>query len=259
MFFARSASFLEMSKLAPARATVIDGQRDRVDLVAVERAVLERVAGVADLGQVALGELVGVDDDVGAARQVAPGSPCSAAGFIATSTSGASPGREDVVVGEVHLEGRDARQRAGGRADLGREVRAASTGRCRAAPVSEVNRSPVSCMPSPESPAKRMTTRSSCRTCLVTVCEPPRRAGRGRIRPVGQTASSCRSIFSVRRRRVGARQLRQLRRVATSCRRSPLPCGSRDGPLRRALPGPTGALHVLAGRVRPGRSGCDSG
>jgi hypothetical protein len=32
-------------------------------------------------------------------------------------------GGEDVVVGEVDLEARDARQRAGGRADLGREVR----------------------------------------------------------------------------------------------------------------------------------------
>src|SRR6185436_9725409 len=35
--------------------------------------------------------------------------------------------------------------------------------------VSEVKRSPVSCMPSPESPAKRITTRSSCWTCLSTV------------------------------------------------------------------------------------------
>ena len=46
----------------------------------------------------------------------------SAAGFIATSTFGWSPGREDVVVGEVDLEPRDARQRAGRRADLGRKV-----------------------------------------------------------------------------------------------------------------------------------------
>src|SRR5204862_910728 len=34
--------------------------------------------------------------------------------------------------------------------------------------VSWVNRSPVSCMPSPESPANLMMTRSSCLTCLVT-------------------------------------------------------------------------------------------
>ena len=32
-------------------------------------------------------------------------------------------GRQDVVVGEVDLEGRDAGERAGGGADLGREVR----------------------------------------------------------------------------------------------------------------------------------------
>src|SRR5690606_638133 len=35
--------------------------------------------------------------------------------------------------------------------------------------VSDVNRSPVSCIPSPESPANRITTRSSCLTCLVTI------------------------------------------------------------------------------------------
>ena len=46
----------------------------------------------------------------------------SAAGFIATSTFGASPGREDVARGEVDLERRDAGERAGRRADLGREV-----------------------------------------------------------------------------------------------------------------------------------------
>ena len=46
----------------------------------------------------------------------------SAAGFIATSTFGSVAGREDVVVGEVELEAGDARQRAGRRADLGREV-----------------------------------------------------------------------------------------------------------------------------------------
>ena len=47
----------------------------------------------------------------------------SAAGFIATSTSGRVARGQDVVVGEVHLERRDARQRALRGADLGREVR----------------------------------------------------------------------------------------------------------------------------------------
>src|SRR4051812_41066452 len=35
--------------------------------------------------------------------------------------------------------------------------------------VSAVNLSPLSCIPSPESPAKRITTRSSCLTSMVTV------------------------------------------------------------------------------------------
>ena len=46
----------------------------------------------------------------------------SAAGFIATSTLGWSPGREDVARGEVDLEGGHAVRGAGRRADLGREV-----------------------------------------------------------------------------------------------------------------------------------------
>ena len=71
-------------------------------------------------------------------------------------------GGEDVVVGEVDLEPRDAGERAGGRADLGREVRG-MRGSFPSVAVSS-KRSPVSCMPSPESPAKRMITRSSCST-----------------------------------------------------------------------------------------------
>jgi hypothetical protein len=35
--------------------------------------------------------------------------------------------------------------------------------------VSLVKRDPVSCMPSPESPAKRMMTRSTCSTGLATM------------------------------------------------------------------------------------------
>src|SRR4051812_14383868 len=50
--------------------------------------------------------------------------------------------------------------------------------------VSLVKRPPVSCMPSPESPAKRIVTCSSCSTCLAISlhrsahdCEPPGLAG----------------------------------------------------------------------------------
>ncbi len=39
--------------------------------------------------------------------------------------------------------------------------------------VSWVKRSPVSCMPSPESPANRMITWSSCSTCLDTTVPLP--------------------------------------------------------------------------------------
>ena len=46
----------------------------------------------------------------------------SAAGFIATEHVRRVARGDDVVVGDVHLEGRDAGDRAGGRPDLGREV-----------------------------------------------------------------------------------------------------------------------------------------
>ena len=91
----------------------------------------------------------------------------SAAGFIATSTSGASPGVRmswsakwtwnDETPGSVPW---GARISAG---KLGRVDRSLPN-----AADSCVKRSPVSCMPSPESPANLMMTRSSCLTCLVT-------------------------------------------------------------------------------------------
>src|SRR6266851_2490178 len=102
----------------------------------------------------------------------------SAAGFIATSTSGASPGvrmswsakwtwKLDTP-GSVPA---GARISAGKFGSVDRSLPKAA--------VSWVKRSPASCMPSPESPAKRMMTRSSCWTCLVTVGGPPRRAAAG--------------------------------------------------------------------------------
>ena len=84
----------------------------------------------------------------------------SAAGFMATSTLGASPG---VVISwsEMCTWNADtpARVPAGARISAGKSGSVA-----RSLPNSAlalVNRSPVSCMPSPESPAKRMMTRSS--------------------------------------------------------------------------------------------------
>ena len=98
------------------------GQVDRVQGELVEAAVLERVGGVAGLRQVARGEVVGVDDDRGALGQV-PEVGAQRRGVHRDQHVGGVAGREDVVVGEVHLERRDARQRALGRPDLGGEVR----------------------------------------------------------------------------------------------------------------------------------------
>ncbi len=90
----------------------------------------------------------------------------SAAGFMATSTLGWSPG---VVMSwsakcSWKLE-------TPGRVPAGARISAGKFGRVdRSLPspaASEVKRSPVSCMPSPESPANLMTTLSTWTTCLV--------------------------------------------------------------------------------------------
>ena len=86
------------------------------------RATSSGFDGVAGLGQVAVGEVVGVHDDRRALGQV--GQVRLERGRVHRDqhVGGVARG-EDVVVGEVHLERRDAGQRALGRADLGGEVR----------------------------------------------------------------------------------------------------------------------------------------
>ena len=138
----------------PASAsTVIEVSADRVHVVARQRAVVERAGGVADLGQVALGELVGVDDDRGAARAGRAGWPSARPG----SSRRARRGRR-------RASARRGRRSAAGSwrppagCPAGARISAGKLGRVDrslpSAAVSEVNRSPVSCIPSPESPAK---------------------------------------------------------------------------------------------------------
>ncbi len=93
----------------------------------------------------------------------------SAAGFIATRTFGASPGVRMSWSAKCSWN-----EETPGRVPAGARISAGKLGRVeRSLPkeaVSEVKRSPVSCMPSPESPAKRMITRSSLRTSLASAC-----------------------------------------------------------------------------------------
>ena len=87
----------------------------------------------------------------------------SAAGFIATSTSGASPGVRTSWSAKCSWK-----LETPGSVPAGARISAGKFGSVArslpSAAVSAVNRSPVSCMPSPESPAKRITTRSSAST-----------------------------------------------------------------------------------------------
>ena len=120
MFFARSASFLPrpVSSSAPmvrvAIATLWTWNRS-------QRVVLERVGVVADLRQVALRELVGVDDEDAAVRQV-DDVRLERGGVHRDEHVGTVARRQDVVVGEVQLERRHTGQRALWCADLGGEV-----------------------------------------------------------------------------------------------------------------------------------------
>ena len=90
----------------------------------------------------------------------------SAAGFIATRTFGWSPGvRMSWSEKWIWKPETPGSEPAGARISAGKsgsvERSLPSTA------VSLVKRAPVSCIPSPESPAKRMTTRSSCSTGLA--------------------------------------------------------------------------------------------
>src|SRR5215472_10342797 len=92
----------------------------------------------------------------------------SAAGFIATRTSGASPGVRMSWSAKCSWK-----LDTPGSVPAGARISAGKFGSVdRSFPnvaVSWVNRSPASCIPSPESPANLIITRSSCWICLVTV------------------------------------------------------------------------------------------
>ena len=97
------------------------GHRHLDHLVARQAAVGERVGGRPGLGQAALVEGVGVDDEHAAALQ-APQIGHERGRVHGHEDVARVTGRGDVVVGDVHLEARHAHDGARRRADLGREV-----------------------------------------------------------------------------------------------------------------------------------------
>ena len=119
----------------------------------------------------------------------------SAAGFIATRTSGRSPGVR--MSWSAKCSWNDETPAS---VPCGARISAGKFGKVdRSLPkiaVSWVNRSPVSCMPSPESPAIRMTTWSSCSTSLdmrASASELPRPCGpyRSAAVPGGSPIRAC--------------------------------------------------------------------
>src|SRR5664279_1856318 len=112
-----------------------------------------------------------------------------AAGFMATSTSGWSPGVAMSVLAKWSWK-----LETPGRVPAGARISAGKLGSVAMSlpnvAVSAVKRSPVNCMPSPESPAKRITTWSSVRTSVIgPLC---RRNVLRRTRVVG--LSTCRVL-----------------------------------------------------------------
>ena len=172
MFFARAASLRERPNSLTA-STVIPVRSTGLHLELAQRVVrvaeqVERVGVVAGLGRGCASVKSWVSTMIVAPLGRSPRLALSAAGFIATSTSGASPAVRmswsakctwnDETPGSVPW---GARISAGKLGSVTRSLPNTAD--------SWVNRSPVSCMPSPESPANRMITRSSCLTCLDTV------------------------------------------------------------------------------------------
>ena len=91
----------------------------------------------------------------------------SAAGFIATSTFGTSPGvRMSWSAKWSWKPETPGSEPAGARISAGKSGSVERSFPITA--VSLVKRSPVSCIPSPESPAKRIVTCSSCSTAFAT-------------------------------------------------------------------------------------------
>ena len=121
MFFARSASLRDSVDARRARrpsaASARPGAACNPSSVPSSSGLLRP----ADLGQGPVGELVGVDDDRRALGRSARFA-FSAAGFIATSTSGASPGVRMSWSAKCTWK-TTPREGAGRRPDLGREVR----------------------------------------------------------------------------------------------------------------------------------------
>src|SRR4051794_10596226 len=115
----------------------------------------------------------------------------SAAGFIATRTSGWSPGVRMSWSAKFSWKPETpGSEPAGARISAGKSGNVARS--LPAIAVSEVKRPPVNCMPSPGSPANRITTESSCSTGFATSASPlapasaaiPSRRGGERGEPV---------------------------------------------------------------------------
>ena len=121
MFLARWPSFFDapMASTAPSVKVVMGTDSN---LVVGQFVGFQRVVLVADFGQVALGEFVGVGDHQPAEGQVGDvGLQCRR--VHRDQHVGPVTGGEDVVVSDLDLERRDPRQRALRRADLGRIAR----------------------------------------------------------------------------------------------------------------------------------------
>ena len=154
---------LGVARLHAERLGRLDGDRGHRHLVHAERGervVAQRVLLVARLVEVARVERVDVDEQRRARHEVARGSPSAPRGSSRRARSACRPASR--CRGPRCAPGTTTRRRS---CPAGARISAGKLGSvARSLPNtadSSVNRSPTSCMPSPESPANLITTRSS--------------------------------------------------------------------------------------------------
>ena len=140
------------------------GDVDLVQAVLLQRSVVDGVGGIAGHLHVLGSERAGVHDQRAFCAQIAQVG-LQRGRVHRHQHIGLIARRVDLAAGEVELESRNSRQRAGRSANLGGIVLAASRGSLPASAVARVNSVPVSCMPSPGVAAKANSRR--CRSSSI--------------------------------------------------------------------------------------------
>jgi len=163
---------MRFARCEPVRLHGVGGELGDVEaehLILRERIIVERVPRVSGLAQIALVERRRIHDDRAADSQIAQ-LDGEGGGIHRDEHVDRVAGGHHVGAAEMDLECRDAERRAGrARISAGKSGNVEKS--LPASAVSSVNWLPVTCIPSPESPANRMTTESRVSRCRREIAE----------------------------------------------------------------------------------------